>query len=68
MKKDDRRRGGGGAVVEPVTEGVFINNSQLETPSRFDTPFSILISGAAASGDLSTRPEICAGQNQRSAA
>lgn len=49
MKEDDGKRKKGkegrkGAVVEAVTVGVLINKSQLDTPSWFDTPFSILIS------------------------
>lgn len=62
------RKRGGGAVVEAVTEGVLINNSQLDTPSWFDTPFSILISEDVVCRALSTRPVLCAGQNQLLAA
>lgn len=71
MKKDDGKREGRevrGAVVEAVTEGVLINNSQLDTPSWFDTPFSILISEDVVCCALSTRPGLCAGQNQLLAA
>ena len=76
MKKDEGRRKKGrkkkrervrGAVVEAVTEGVLINKSQLDTPSWFDTPFSILISEDVCCA-LSTRPGLCAGQNQLLAA
>lgn len=66
MKKDGGKREG--AVVEAVTEGVLINNSQLDTPSWFDTPFSILISEDVVCRALSTRPGLCAGQNQLLAA
>lgn len=44
MEKRKEKGNKVGAVVEAVTEGVLINNSQLDTPSWFDTPFSILIS------------------------
>lgn len=73
MKKDDgKRKGegtevGGRAVVEAVTEGV-LNNSQSDTPSWFETPFSILISEDAVCCALSTRPGLCADQNQLLAA
>lgn len=65
--KNKRREWVRGAVVEAVTEGVLINKSQLDTPSWFDTPFSILISEDVCCA-LSTRPGLCAGQNQLLAA
>lgn len=64
-KKRERVRG---AVVEAVTEGALINKSQLDTPSWFDTPFSILIISEDVCCALSTRPGLCAGQNQLLAA
>lgn len=71
MKEDDgkkgRERGWDGAIVEAVTEGVLINNSRLDSPSWFETPFSILISEDVCCA-LSTRPGLCAGQNQLLAA
>lgn len=65
-RKWEGKKVGGVAVVQAVTEGV-LNNSQLDTPSWFVTPFSILISEDVYCA-LSTRTGLCAGQNQLLAA
>lgn len=65
-RKWEGKKVGGVAVVRAVTEGV-LNNSQLDTPSWFVTPFSILISEDVYCA-LSTRTGLCAGQNQLLAA
>lgn len=59
-----KMEGGVGAVVEAVTGGALINNCQLNTPSWLETPVSILISVDVVCCALSTRPGLCAGQNQ----
>lgn len=47
MKDGGKRKRRREAVVEAVTEGVLINKSQLDAPSWFHTPLSILIGGDA---------------------
>lgn len=58
------RKVGEGAVAKAATEGVSIAKRQLDRCSWFDPPFSILMSEAVLYCALSTRPGLCAGQNQ----